>query len=48
MERRQRALHESSRHLSPAVAAEMLEAWFAGAPTREPAYRAMIDDVRKT
>jgi ribose 5-phosphate isomerase B len=38
----------SLRATSPAVAAEMLEAWFAGAPTREPAYRAMIDDVRKT
>jgi ribose 5-phosphate isomerase B len=36
----------SLRATSPAVAEEILEAWFAGSPTENPAYRAMIDDVR--
>jgi ribose 5-phosphate isomerase B len=35
----------SLRATSPAIAEEMLGAWFAGAPTRDPAYRAMISDV---
>ena len=48
MERRQRALPESSRYRVSPWPQEMLEAWFAGAPTHEPVYRAMIDDVRKT
>ncbi len=38
----------SLRATSVAVAQEMLEAWFAAAPTSDPAYRAMIDDVRKS
>jgi ribose 5-phosphate isomerase B len=29
------------------VAEEMLEAWFAGTPTKDPTYRAMIDEIRK-
>lgn len=37
----------SLRATSIPVAQEMLEAWFAGTPTSDPAYRAMIDDVRK-
>lgn len=36
----------SLRNTTPAVAEEMLEAWFAAAPTTDPAYRAMIEDVR--
>jgi ribose 5-phosphate isomerase B len=28
------------------IAEEMLEAWFGGAPTEDPAYRAMIETVR--
>jgi len=36
----------SLRATTPALAGEMLDAWFAGKPTAEPAYRAMIDDVR--
>ena len=35
----------SLRSTTPAVAHEMLEAWFGARPTEEPAYRAMIDDV---
>jgi ribose 5-phosphate isomerase B len=37
----------SLRATSAEIAREMLHAWFATAPTRDPAYRAMIDDVRK-
>lgn len=36
----------SIRATSAAVAGEMLTAWFAGSPTAEPAYRAMIDTLR--
>ena len=36
----------SLRATSVAVAHEMLEAWFAGRPTSEPAYRDMIDSLR--
>jgi ribose 5-phosphate isomerase B len=36
----------SLRATSPAIAEEILSAWFAGSPTQEPEYRAMIDDVR--
>jgi ribose 5-phosphate isomerase B len=36
----------SVRATSAPVAEEMLDAWFAASPTQEPAYRAMIDDVR--
>jgi hypothetical protein len=32
----------SLRATSIPVAQEMLEAWFAGSPTADPAYRAMI------
>ncbi len=35
----------SLRATSVAVAQEMLAAWFAAAPTRDPTYRAMISDV---
>jgi ribose 5-phosphate isomerase B len=35
----------SLRVTSVPVAREMLEAWFAGAPTTDPAYRAMIADL---
>jgi ribose 5-phosphate isomerase B len=28
-------------------AEEMLEAWFAGAPTEDPAYRAMIEELKR-
>ncbi len=35
----------SLRATSPAVAEEMLEAWFASVPTEDPAYRRMIADV---
>jgi ribose 5-phosphate isomerase B len=35
----------SLRSTTPAVVEEMLEAWFAAAPTQEPAYRAMIEEV---
>jgi ribose 5-phosphate isomerase B len=37
----------SLRATSVPVAREMLEAWFAASPTDEPAYRAMIEDVRR-
>ena len=37
----------SLRATSVPVAQEMLEAWFAGVPTSDPAYRAMIADVGK-
>jgi ribose 5-phosphate isomerase B len=37
----------SLRATTPTLAEEMLEAWFAGAPTNDPAYRAMIQDVEK-
>ena len=37
----------SLRATSAAVADEMLEAWFAGTVTRDPAYRAMIVEVSK-
>ncbi len=35
----------SLRATSPAVAEEMLEAWFAATPTSDSAYRRMIDEV---
>jgi|SRR5580692_12173412 ribose 5-phosphate isomerase B len=35
----------SLRVTTAALAEEMLEAWFAAAPTRDPTYRAMIADV---
>lgn len=35
----------SLRATTTAVAEEMLEAWFAGTPTRDPTYRAMIRAV---
>jgi len=38
----------SMRVTSVPVAEEMLEAWFAGNPTTDPAYRAMIDQIRKS
>jgi len=38
----------SLRATAPAVAEEMLAAWFAAAPTTDPQYRAMIDRVRVT
>ncbi|MBV9332677.1 MAG: RpiB/LacA/LacB family sugar-phosphate isomerase [Candidatus Eremiobacteraeota bacterium] len=38
----------SLRATSIAVAEEMLDAWFAATPTSDPAYRAMIDEVRKS
>ncbi|HTU81622.1 MAG TPA: RpiB/LacA/LacB family sugar-phosphate isomerase [Candidatus Acidoferrales bacterium] len=36
----------SLRATSTAIAREMLAAWFAGSPTRDAAYRAMIDEVK--
>lgn len=36
----------SLRATAPAVAEEMLAAWFAAAPTADPQYRAMIDEIR--
>jgi ribose 5-phosphate isomerase B len=36
----------SLRATTVALAAEMLEAWFAGSPTADPAYAAMIDGLR--
>jgi ribose 5-phosphate isomerase B len=36
----------SLRATSAALAREMLEAWFAASPTQEPAYRAMIEEIR--
>jgi ribose 5-phosphate isomerase B len=36
----------SLRATAPAVAEEILAAWFASAPTQDPAYRAMIDEIR--
>ena len=36
----------SLRATAPAIGEEILDAWFAGAPTEDPAYRAMIDEVR--
>ncbi len=38
----------SLRATSVPVAEEMLERWFGGVPTTDPAYRAMIDTVRQT
>jgi ribose 5-phosphate isomerase B len=35
----------SIRMTSPAIAGEMLEAWFAGEPTQDPTYRAMIAEI---
>jgi len=37
----------SLRATSIPVAQEMLEAWFSGNPTTDPAYRSMIDDISK-
>lgn len=36
----------SLRATAPPVAEEILESWFAGAPTSEPDYRAMIEEIR--
>jgi ribose 5-phosphate isomerase B len=36
----------SLRATAPAVGEEILDAWFAAKPTEDPAYRAMIDEVR--
>jgi ribose 5-phosphate isomerase B len=36
----------SLRATSIPVAEEMLDAWFAGAPTSDPTYRAMIENIR--
>lgn len=36
----------SLRSTSIPVAEEMLDAWFAGTPTTDPAYAAMIDSIR--
>lgn len=36
----------SLRATTPQIAQEMLEAWFATRPTNDPAYRAMIDEIR--
>ncbi len=36
----------SLRTTSAALAQEMLEAWFAARPTQDPAYRAMIEEIR--
>ncbi|MGA8475169.1 MAG: RpiB/LacA/LacB family sugar-phosphate isomerase [Candidatus Cybelea sp.] len=36
----------SLRTTSTALAHEMLEAWFAARPTQDPAYRAMIEEIR--
>jgi ribose 5-phosphate isomerase B len=38
----------SIRNTTPAVATEILEAWFAGTPTSEPAYARMIESIRTT
>lgn len=38
----------SLRATSIAVAEEMLEAWFAAAPTSDPAYAAMIAEISKS
>lgn len=38
----------SIRNTTPGVAKEILEAWFAGAPTSEPAYAQMIESIRAT
>ena len=35
----------SLRATTPALGEEILDAWFAGAPTTHPRYRAMIDDL---
>jgi ribose 5-phosphate isomerase B len=35
----------SLRSTTPTLAEEMLEAWFSAAPTSDPTYRAMIDEV---
>ena len=36
----------SLRATTVALAEEMLVAWFAGTPTRDPTYHAMIEDIR--
>ena len=36
----------SIRNTTPAVAKEILAAWFAGKPTNEPAYAQMIESIR--
>jgi ribose 5-phosphate isomerase B len=38
----------SLRSTSVPIAEEMLDAWFKGAPTSDPTYRAMIDEIRKS
>lgn len=35
----------SLRATAPAIGEEILAAWFAGAPTHDPVYRAMIDEI---
>jgi ribose 5-phosphate isomerase B len=37
----------SLRATTVALAEEMLEAWFAGTPTSDPTYSAMIDEVKR-
>jgi ribose 5-phosphate isomerase B len=36
----------SLRATAPAVGEEILDAWFGAAPTKDPAYQAMIEEVR--
>lgn len=36
----------SLRATAPAIGEEILDAWFSAAPTKDPAYRAMIDEIR--
>jgi ribose 5-phosphate isomerase B len=38
----------SIRSTTPALAAEILAAWFAGTPTEEPAYAQMIESIRSS
>jgi len=35
----------SLRATAPAIGEEILAAWFAATPTRDPVYRAMIDEI---
>lgn len=37
----------SLRATAPAVGEEILGAWFGSEPTKDPAYRAMIDEIRR-
>jgi ribose 5-phosphate isomerase B len=38
----------SIRSTTPALAEEILAAWFAGTPTHDPVYAKMIDSIRST